>query len=175
MNPSFLPEYFATVFPTRLGSFALAVDAQGALVAAAFGSLTDLRQRTGPARWTESADRTAAARGDVECYFADPAHRFQTPVAAPGSAFQRKVWSALAAIPRGETRSYGQIAQALQSSPRAVGRANATNPVCLIVPCHRVIGADGSLTGYAFGEQLKFQLLDWEGVKVSPPRSADAA
>ncbi len=175
MKTPALPEYSATVFPTRLGSFALAVDDRGALVAAAFGGLTELQQRVGPARWSESAERTAAARRDVESYFADSTHVFRTPVAAPGSPFQHKVWSALAAIPRGQTRSYGQLAQELQSSPRAVGRANATNPVCLIVPCHRVIGADGSLTGYAFGEQLKFQLLEWEGVKVSPPHSAHAA
>jgi methylated-DNA-[protein]-cysteine S-methyltransferase len=172
MKTSALPEYFTTVFPTRLGSFALAVDAQGALVAAAFGGLTDLQRRVGPARWTESAERTGAARRDVESYFTDPKHVFRTPFAAPGSAFQQRVWQALAAIPRGQTRSYGQLALELHSSPRAVGRANATNPVCLIVPCHRVIGADRSLTGYAFGEDIKFRLLEWEGVKVRPPHAA---
>jgi methylated-DNA-[protein]-cysteine S-methyltransferase len=174
MKSSILPEYYAAVFPTRLGSFALAVDAQGALVATAFGGLAELQQRVGAAQWTESADRTANARRDVEAYFADRSHVFQTPVAAPGSAFQQKVWQALSAIPRGETRSYGQLAQQLHSSPRAVGRANATNPVCLIVPCHRVIGTDGSLTGYAFGEELKQRLLEWEGVKVSLPSSPSA-
>jgi methylated-DNA-[protein]-cysteine S-methyltransferase len=65
-------------------------------------------------------------------------------------------------IPSGETRSYGELARQLGSSPRAVGRANATNPICLIVPCHRVIGADGSMTGYAFGEKIKRRLLEIE-------------
>jgi methylated-DNA-[protein]-cysteine S-methyltransferase len=76
------------------------------------------------------------------------------------------VWAALATIPFGETRSYGQIAAALGNpgASRAIGRANATNPICLFVPCHRVIGADGSLTGFAFGEDIKRQLLAHEGV-----------
>jgi methylated-DNA-[protein]-cysteine S-methyltransferase len=71
-------------------------------------------------------------------------------------------------IPRGETRSYGEIARQLGSSPRAVGRANATNPICLIVPCHRVVGADGTMTGYAFGEETKRRLLALEGARAAP-------
>ena len=70
-------------------------------------------------------------------------------------------------IPYGQTRSYGEIARLLKTSARAVGRANATNPVCVVVPCHRVIGADGSLTGYAFGEARKRALLDLEKATVS--------
>jgi len=166
MKTSALPDYYFTVFPTRFGSFAVGVDASGALVATAFGGLAELQSRVRPAHWTDAAERAAAARREVEAYLANPRHVFRTPLAAVGSEFQHKVWSALRAIPGGETRSYGQLAQALKSSPRAVGRANATNPICLIVPCHRVIGADGSLTGYAFGEDVKRQLLQWEGVKL---------
>jgi methylated-DNA-[protein]-cysteine S-methyltransferase len=83
---------------------------------------------------------------------------FSVGLSAFGTPFQRKVWAALREIPYGETRTYGDIARTVRSSPRAVGRANATNPVCLIVPCHRVIGSDGSLTGYAFGERTKRRL-----------------
>jgi methylated-DNA-[protein]-cysteine S-methyltransferase len=72
------------------------------------------------------------------------------------------VWHELKSIPFGQTRSYGEIAKKLKSSPRAVGRAVGANPLCPIVPCHRVIGADGSLTGFAFGLKIKRQLLDRE-------------
>ena len=82
-----------------------------------------------------------------------------------GTPFQQSVWTALQRIPFGETRSYGQLATELGNpgAARAVGRANATNPIALIVPCHRVIGSDGSLTGFAFGEDIKRRLLAHEG------------
>ena len=85
--------------------------------------------------------------------------------AAVGTPFQQAVWSALRKIPFGKTASYGEVAATLgrPGAARAVGRANGTNPVCVIVPCHRVIGADGSLTGFAFGEKIKRQLLSLEG------------
>ena len=87
---------------------------------------------------------------------------FDLPIELAGTEFQRRGWAQLLDIPCGQTRSYGWIAQAVGSSARAVGRANATNPVCVIVPCHRVIGADGSLTGFAFGEETKRRLLALE-------------
>ena len=93
------------------------------------------------------------------------------PLAPAGTAFQQRVWKALLRIPFGRTRSYGEIARELRSSARAVGRANSTNPVCLIVPCHRVIGADGSLTGFAFGEDLKRRLLEHEARPRTRPSS----
>jgi methylated-DNA-[protein]-cysteine S-methyltransferase len=83
-------------------------------------------------------------------------------MAPKGSAFQLRVWQALREIPVGETRSYGELAKGLGSSARAVGRANATNPICVIVPCHRVIGANGDLTGFAFGVEIKQWLLEIE-------------
>lgn len=105
----------------------------------------------------------AAARGQLEEFFAGARREFDLPLAPDGSDFQRRVWAALRDIPFGETRSYGDLAERLGSSPRAVGRANATNPVAVIVPCHRVIGADGTLTGYAGGLENKRWLLEHEG------------
>ena len=159
---------FHATFPTPLGLFSAAVNESGALVATAFGETPALLSRL-PATLRTSARlqpdprRLAHLRADIDAYFADAAHTFSTPTAAAGSPFQHRVWAALRRIPRGETRSYGDLARALKTSARAIGRANATNPLCLIVPCHRVIGADGSLTGFAFGEDLKRRLLAHEG------------
>ena len=97
-------------------------------------------------------------------YFAGERTTFAVPLAATGTPFQREVWDALVAIPFGATRSYGELASALgrPTGGRAVGAANGKNPLSIIVPCHRVIGANGLLTGYAGGLQLKQWLLDHE-------------
>ncbi|MBC8041305.1 MAG: methylated-DNA--[protein]-cysteine S-methyltransferase [Opitutaceae bacterium] len=155
-------------FPTPCGPFSVAVNTSGALVATAFGDLEKLRSRLKPICHliSDKPALTLPVKKEVDAYFSGKLRDFTVPIAAAGTAFQHKVWSALAAIPYGETRSYGQLA-ALLGNPgasRAVGRANATNPICLLVPCHRVIGADGSLTGFAFGEDIKRQLLVLEGV-----------
>lgn len=89
-----------------------------------------------------------------------------------GTAYEERVWRALKDIPAGETSSYGALAKTLGSSARAVGRANGRNPVALIHPCHRVIGADGSLTGYAGGLERKEWLLRHEGALMALPLSA---
>ena len=85
-------------------------------------------------------------------------------MAPRGTEFQKRVWSELVRVPYGETVSYAELAKRAGSpgAARAVGRANATNPIAIVVPCHRVIGADGSLTGYAYGVELKRGLLDLE-------------
>ena len=154
-------------FPTPCGPFSVAVNASGSIVATAFGNLARLRQRL-PAKCHligDTGSLIAPVKKQVDSYFAGKLRDFTLPLAAEGTEFQKRVWSALVAIPYGETRSYGQLAAALgnRGASRAVGRANATNPICLIVPCHRVIGADGSLTGFAFGEDIKRQLLAVEG------------
>ncbi|MBI5381068.1 MAG: methylated-DNA--[protein]-cysteine S-methyltransferase [Opitutae bacterium] len=159
--------HFHDTFATPLGSFSVAVDDTGALVAAAFGDLAALRQRFDAAQLVRDAVRTRAVREQVAEYFAGTRREFTLRLAAAGSPFQQRVWAALGAIPWGETRSYGELARQLGSSARAVGRANATNPVCLIVPCHRVIAADGSLSGYAFGAECKRRLLALEGVVLA--------
>ena len=157
----------AATFPTPCGPFSVAVNATGAVVATAFGDLTRLRQRL-PAKCHLLGDTSpliTPVKKQVNAYFAGKLRDFTLPLAAEGTAFQTRVWAALVAIPHGETRSYGQLAAALGNpgASRAIGRANATNPICLLVPCHRVIGADGSLTGFAFGEEIKRQLLAHEG------------
>ena len=98
-------------------------------------------------------------------YFAGERTDFDLPLASDGSEFQKKVWAELRRIPYGETASYGDIARRLGYEPvisRAVGAANGANPIPIIVPCHRVIGSDGSLTGYAGGLERKKTLLDLE-------------
>ncbi|HEY8965921.1 MAG TPA: methylated-DNA--[protein]-cysteine S-methyltransferase [Candidatus Methylacidiphilales bacterium] len=94
-------------------------------------------------------------------YFAGKRREFALPLAAEGTPFQKAVWDALSEIPYGETRSYGQIAARIgkPSSVRAVGAANGRNPISILVPCHRVIGADGKLTGFAGGLETKAALL----------------
>jgi methylated-DNA-[protein]-cysteine S-methyltransferase len=97
-------------------------------------------------------------------YFAAQRKEFSTPLDMRGTPFQKNVWEALLAIPFGETRSYGQLAKQLgnPNATRAVGAANGRNPLSIIVPCHRVIGSSGSLTGFGGGLETKAQLLSLE-------------
>jgi methylated-DNA-[protein]-cysteine S-methyltransferase len=98
-------------------------------------------------------------------YFAGERQKFDLPLSMNGTEFQRRVWQQLTSIPFGETWSYGQLAKRLDnpSACRAVGLANGKNPIAIIVPCHRVIGADGSLTGFGGGIERKEWLLTHEG------------
>jgi methylated-DNA-[protein]-cysteine S-methyltransferase len=116
---------------------------------------------------TPLADGPGAALGD---YFAGDLHALDGVAADPGGTpFQASVWRLLREIPVGETRSYGELAQALRGTPgasRAVGRANGQNPIPLVIPCHRVIGADGTLTGFGGGMAWKAWLLGHEGVPI---------
>lgn len=110
----------------------------------------------------EAPALTAASRW-LDAYFAGERPGVTDVSLAPrGTAFQRRVWSALLAIPYGETRTYGELAAELRSSPRAIGTAVGRNPISVIIPCHRVVGADGSLTGYAGGLDRKRALLELE-------------
>ncbi len=115
----------------------------------------DVREDPGPFR---------GAAAQLEAYFAGERHEFDLVLAPTGTAFQLSVWRGLLEIPYGETRSYGQLAARLGNpgGSRAVGLANGRNPVAIVVPCHRVIGADGTLTGYAGGMDRKRLLLDLE-------------
>lgn len=101
-------------------------------------------------------------------YFAGERDRFEIALAFAGTDFQKAVWEALVTIPFGQTRTYSQIAEQIgnPSAVRAVGAANGRNPISIIAPCHRVIGADGSLTGFAGGLAAKEYLLSLEGVEV---------
>ncbi|MEV6162969.1 methylated-DNA--[protein]-cysteine S-methyltransferase [Streptomyces sp. NPDC052052] len=108
----------------------------------------------------------------LDAYFAGDLREFDLPLRLEGTPFQRSVWAQLQLIPYGETRSYGELAERLgkPGASRAVGLANGRNPVGIIVPCHRVIGASGSLTGYGGGLDRKQQLLAFEnGTRESTP------
>jgi methylated-DNA-[protein]-cysteine S-methyltransferase len=118
---------------------------------------------TPPAAWRRDSGRFADVARQLAEYFAGERREFSLPLAMAGSEFQRSVWRALMAIPYGETISYGELARRVGSVARAVGLANGANPLPIIVPCHRVIGADGSLTGFGGGLSVKRALLELEG------------
>lgn len=158
---------------TPLGDIQAAFDAQGAVIYLGFANhefraplLTKLA-RLGPEP-NPPAEALACLRDQLNDYAMGRRTGFSVPFRLHGSAFERRVWDQLLAIPFGETRSYGQLATALgdPSLSRAVGRANGANPVSILVPCHRVIGATGALTGYAGGLAMKQRLLELEG-KIS--------
>jgi methylated-DNA-[protein]-cysteine S-methyltransferase len=146
---------------SRFGNFAAWVDDAGRLVRFEFSA------RKG-ARDYPDASKDKAALGDIQQqiaeYDAGTRKTFDVVRAARGSEFQHRVWDALWDIPYGETTSYGAVAKqlGLTNGARAVGLANGQNPIALIVPCHRVIGADGSLTGFGGGLPLKKALLAHE-------------
>ncbi len=106
----------------------------------------------------------ARIRAQLDEYFAKQRTDFDLPLEARGTEFQKKVWDALCAIPYGETRSYGEIAASIgnKNACRAVGMANHNNPIAIVIPCHRVVGANGKLTGYAGGLATKEALLRLE-------------
>jgi methylated-DNA-[protein]-cysteine S-methyltransferase len=114
--------------------------------------------------WTESAASFTDVKRQLEEYFAGKRTTFEVKLAAEGAPFEREVWHALEEIPYGETVSYGEIARRVgqPTAARAVGTANGRNPISVIVPCHRVIGANGSLTGYGGGLERKRLLLELE-------------
>ncbi len=118
--------------------------------------------------WKENGavEPLAAARRQLEEYFAGTRRAFDLPLRLQGTDFQRRVWRELDEIPYGVTWSYGQLARRIgnPSASRAVGLANGRNPISILVPCHRVIGADGSLTGYGGGLERKQWLLAHEGL-----------
>ncbi len=116
--------------------------------------------------WRRDAAPLREARTQLEEYFAGTRRDFDLPLSPAGTAFQRKVWFALATIPLGTTWSYGELARHIDepTAVRAVGAANGRNPLPIVLPCHRVIGSDGKLTGFGGGLPLKRWLLAHEGV-----------
>jgi AraC family transcriptional regulator of adaptative response/methylated-DNA-[protein]-cysteine methyltransferase len=107
--------------------------------------------------------------GEVLSQFTEHPAALDLPLDLRATAFQMRVWEALRRIPRGETRSYAQLAASLgqPTAVRAVARACATNPVAVVIPCHRVIGSDGKLTGYRWGVERKKKLLELEGATLA--------
>jgi len=153
-----------TVLDSPYGPLTLVADDEGALC-----GLYMIEQRHRPDEETFGRrDDTVRAFGEAEeqlaAYFAGETKEFTVRLRLHGTPFQRTVWEQLTKIPYGETRTYGELADALGNprACRAVGLANGRNPVGIIVPCHRVIGADGSLTGYGGGLDRKQRLLEFE-------------
>lgn len=169
-----LPEAFTLDrIETPVGTVLLVTDADGAVRALDFVDFEPRMMRL-LARHYGQVDLIPGTapepvRAAVLAYFAGNARALDAlPVATGGTPFQREVWAALRAIPAGETRSYGQLATAIgrPKAVRAVGLANGSNPVGIIVPCHRVVGANGTLTGYAGGLERKRWLLAHEAAVV---------
>ncbi|WP_310796395.1 methylated-DNA--[protein]-cysteine S-methyltransferase [[Roseibacterium] beibuensis] len=158
---------------TPVGEVLLVTDGEGAVRALDFSDyearMLRLLGRHSPGFSLTTGRAPETVRRAVESYFSGDVRALDcVAVKTGGTVFQKSVWAALRAIPAGETRSYGQLAAAI-GSPRAVraaGLANGQNPVAVIVPCHRVIGANGTLTGYAGGLERKRWLLAHEGASV---------
>lgn len=155
-----MPTYAARI-PSPIGDLTAVIDSDGALVRLLFPD-QPFRQ-SGDAVWDEA--RCAHVKTQMDAYFRGELRAFTLPLAPRGTDFQRRVWDELTRIEYGDTITYRDLAERVgrPTAVRAAGRANATNPIPIIVPCHRVIGVDGSLTGYGGGLALKEWLLDFEG------------
>lgn len=151
------------ILPTHCGDLLIAINERGLVHVDFVAGLRALPDMSG---WQQDGEALAPYLAEFEAYFAGRLQRFTLPLAASGTEFQQAVWQALCDIPYGETRSYGDIARAIgkPNAMRAVGAANGRNPLSIIVPCHRVIGQNGSLTGYAGGLEIKKALLMFENV-----------
>ncbi|MEN9418457.1 MAG: hypothetical protein RI988_2077 [Pseudomonadota bacterium] len=153
-----------TLLDTRLGPVVLAASARGLCGLWFEGQ----RHQPAPSAWPRD-DRHGLLRqaaAQVEAYLAGEARGFELPLdLSPGTAFQQAVWQALRAIPHGRTETYAELSQRIgrPTAARAVGAAIGRNPISLVVPCHRVLGARGGLTGYAGGVGRKAELLRLEG------------
>lgn len=155
------------VLDTPIGALTLRCLEHGALCEIVFDTQIDrLRWLETHGRDTRDPQRLRPAREQLREYFAGERTRFELDLAPEGTPFQRSVWREVAAIPHGTACSYGSIAQRVGSpkAARAVGAANGQNPLPIVVPCHRVIGANGTLTGYAGGLPRKGFLLRLENV-----------
>ena len=150
---------YVTYLDSPIGTLSLYSDGQ-----ALTGLYMDTHAPDGDALPGQDIAPLRAAVRQLDEYFAGARREFDLAVAAQGTVFQSKVWAQLQKIPFGETLSYGQLAKRIRQpgAARAVGLANNRNPVSIVIPCHRVIGADGSLTGYGGGIERKQWLLEHE-------------
>lgn len=155
--------YQFKTMPSPIGELTL-VATDAALVAIRFPGEDDGRARVPTPALAPGHPILSAAEAQLSDYFAGTRRVFDLPLAPAGTAFRLTVWQALGGIPFGETRSYLDVARAIgqPSATRAVGAANGRNPLPIVIPCHRVIGADGSLTGFGGGLPTKRFLLEHE-------------
>ncbi len=156
---------YASRIPTPVGEMYGAVDENGAVVLLEFSTYKSAEEAVSgldDVVWDDKPVRELTRQ--VKEYFAGRRREFDLDLSPRGSDFQHRVWKHVRGIGYGSTASYGDVARRMRKrgASRAVGRANATNPVCLITPCHRVIGADGSLTGFGGGVEIKRWLLEHE-------------
>jgi methylated-DNA-[protein]-cysteine S-methyltransferase len=152
-----------TVLPSPVGDLRI-VEHDGAITAIEFSPFRDHDERPRGDR-DDAVPVLAEAARQLRAYFDRDLKEFDLPLAPTGSDFQKSVWAQLLRIGYGDTASYGQIARQLgrsNAASRAVGLANGSNPIPIVIPCHRVIGADGTLTGYAGGIERKQTLLELE-------------
>lgn len=160
---------FGSPLETPIGTLQIAVNGDGVVIEIL---LPNRRPAYLPARPLPAAAERGmrAARTQLSEYFSGKRRTFDLALEPRGSSFERDVWNKLLAVPYGVTTSYGAIAAelGLSNGARAVGRANGANPIPIVIPCHRVIGADGRLTGYGGGLPLKRALLEFEGA-IPPP------
>lgn len=154
-----------TTVDSPIGALLLLADAEGVLCGLFMQD--GRRPRRLDSRWRTEPGAFTAVCTQLDEYFTGRRRSFDLPLALHGTPFQRAVWEQLREIPYGETRSYGELVRRLgqPNAARAVGLANGDNPVAVIVPCHRVIGADGSLTGFGGGIERKRILLDLEAAQ----------
>ncbi|MER7640646.1 methylated-DNA--[protein]-cysteine S-methyltransferase [Streptomyces sp. NPDC126522] len=151
-----------TLIDSPYGPLTLVADDDGALCGL---YMVDQRHRPPEENFGNPDDTPfAEPKAQLQAYFAGELKEFTLQLRLHGTPFQQRVWDQLCRIPYGETRSYGDLADALGNpgASRAVGLANGKNPIGIIVPCHRVVGANGSLTGYGGGLERKQRLLDFE-------------
>ena len=156
-----------TVMPSPVGDLKLVAGDAG-LVAVLWPSDTAKRVRLGPLTHSPQHPLLIQADRELREYFAGRRTAFTIPLDLVGTPFQRQMWQALQAIPFGETRSYADLARQIgkPAACRAVGAANGRNPLSIIVPCHRAIGSNGALTGFAGGLDAKRYLLDHERKQI---------
>jgi methylated-DNA-[protein]-cysteine S-methyltransferase len=159
---------FTDYLDTPLGLFEFMATEKGIFQAIFCGDKVDDQQSV-----SKVNDITALCKQQLIEYFAGKRQVFTVPLDPKGTVFQQSVWDCLAKIPFGSVKSYGEIAKMLNKpkASQAVGGANGRNPITLIVPCHRVIGGDGSLTGYAGGIERKLWLLKHEGIEIPPQKN----
>ena len=156
--------FFAYLNDTPVGRLLLAGNDKG-LAQLAFQTVHFSAREIQPAaNWEPSEKKLREPIRQLKAYFSGQLRKFDLPLAAEGTDFQSSVWIALRKVPFGETATYGEIARALgkPAASRAVGLANGRNPIAIIVPCHRIIGASGRLVGYGGGLHLKQILLEHE-------------